>query len=106
MTESQATTTSKGSPYAAEFDVRLKSDAPLIDVVRWWSRVAGPNIDEAQALSSAEAAAYGITLYEDWDTYVIDPVRAVDPYIESQDRIMHDCWTKLKNARAALQAGL
>jgi hypothetical protein len=57
-------------------------------------------------LSSAEAAAYGFTMFTDWETYTIDPVRAVDPYYESQDRIMHDCWTKLENARAALQAGL
>ena len=84
---------------------------PLIDVVRWWDGIAGRDahmgiMDEGQVLSSAEAAACTLPWYEDWDTYVIDPVRAADPYIESQDRIMHDCWMKLENARAALQAGL
>jgi hypothetical protein len=94
-----------GSPHAAEFDAQLKSDTPLIDVVRWWDHVAGPNIrmDMVQVLSSAEAAAYTLTLYEGWDTYVIDPDRAADPFFESQDRIMHDSWTKLENARAALR---
>jgi hypothetical protein len=27
----------QGSPYAAELDVRLKSDEPLSSVVSWWS---------------------------------------------------------------------
>jgi hypothetical protein len=99
-----------GSPFAAEFDARLKSDAPLIDVVRWWERITYSHLstyvsslEAINSLSDAESAAYLLTMYEDWDTYVIDPVRAADPYFESQDRIMRDLWTQLENARAWLQ---
>ena len=94
-----------GSPHATEFNKMLASDMPLIDVLRQWDRTVGPSIpmDTVIALTPADAAAFGIVMYENWDTYVIDPVRAADPYYESRDRIMHDCWVKLENIRATLR---
>jgi hypothetical protein len=103
MEQQQQLNTVDGSPFTPEFNERLKSDAPLIDAVRWWNSVLGPNIDDDVPLSSAEAAAYGIGLHKGWDTYVIDLDRAAAvPW--SVDKHLLDCWTTLENARAALRA--
>ena len=96
-----------GTRYAAEFHKMLASDIPLIDAVRWWDRVASgevlPNLGNKDlVISSAEAAAVDIVGYAaDWDTYVIDPVRAGDPC--SRDRTMHEGWVKLEGIRAKLR---
>jgi hypothetical protein len=101
---------SGSSKYAAEFNERLKSDVPLIDAVRWWySAIGGAdviNIDKGlemeMELSPAEAAAFSLCLYENWEaSYGAPPV--TDKYaFGACDQ--QDCWTKLKQARAALQA--
>jgi hypothetical protein len=54
MTESKVVAT--GSPHAAEFHKMLVSDAPLIDVVRWWSRVAGAEFN-AQGASQRRSSS-------------------------------------------------
>jgi hypothetical protein len=62
-----------GSPHAAEFNKMLASDMPLVDAVRQWDRTIGPSIRGAEmedlaALTPAEAAAFGLTAYDNWDT--------------------------------------
>ena len=92
---------SSGSKYAAEFNERLKSNAPLIDVVRWWDSVLGPNIgdDVMRQLSKAESAAFGLSLCADWEaSYGAPPV--TDKF--STGYHQQECWAELEQARAAL----
>jgi hypothetical protein len=103
------TTESTGSPHAAEFNARLKSDTPLIDAVRWWYLAIGGsdvvNIDELEMdmeLSPAEATAFSLCLYSDWEASYEAPL-VTDEYAFSA-RDQQDFWGKLKQARAALRA--
>ena len=97
-----------GSPLDTEFNKMLTSDMPLVDVVRHWERTVLPVVDSlrtAQALEvlpHIECIAYNLTMYGDWDTYVINPARADFNYL-SKDRAVRDYWTKLENARVALR---
>jgi hypothetical protein len=96
------------SPFTAEFNERLKSaDTPLIDAVRWWESAVGPdalNINKELEieLSSAELAAYELCLHGDLEaSFNAPPV--TDEY-DLSARSQQNCWTTLKQARAALQA--
>jgi hypothetical protein len=95
---------SSGSKYVTEFNERLKSaDMPLIDAVRWWDSVLGPDIDDdvMRQLSKAESAAFGLSLCADWESsYGAPPV--TDKFAPGS--IEQECWAELEQARAALQA--
>jgi hypothetical protein len=102
--------TSLGSPYAAEFNERLKSDTPLIDAVRWWYSVVGGaeainiNKELEMEMSSAELAAYELCLHGNLEaSYEAPPVTDTDEDVLSA-RSQQDCWATLKQARATLQA--
>jgi hypothetical protein len=98
---SLSSVSSSGSKYAAEFNERLKSDEPLLDVVRWWDSVLGPNIgdDVMRQLSKAESAAFGLSLCADWEaSYGAPPV--TDKF--STGYHQQECWAELEQARAAL----
>jgi hypothetical protein len=102
--------TSLGSPYAAEFNERLKSNAPLLDAVRWWRSAIGPdaiNINKELEipLSLTELAAYELCLYGDLEAsyYEASTASPVTGENTLSARSQQECWTKLKQARAALQ---
>jgi hypothetical protein len=98
---------SSGSKYAVEFNERLKSDTPLIDTVRWWRSAIGAdaiNIDKEleTPLSPAELAAYELCLCGNLEaSYEAPPVTDENALSALNQQ---DCWTKLKQARAALRA--
>jgi len=93
--------TSTSSKYD-EFLARLKSDAPLIDVVKWWDSMCSHDVndDTLQQLSKADGAAFGLTLCRDWESsYGAPPVTDES----SNEYHLQECWETLKQVRTALQ---
>jgi hypothetical protein len=94
--------TSTSSKYD-EFLARLKSDEPLLDVVKWWDSVCNHDVndDTVHRLSKAEAAAFGLGLYIGWEeSYGALP--STDEF--SSEYHMQEYWETLKQVRTALQA--
>jgi hypothetical protein len=85
-----------------EFLARLKSDAPLIDVVKWWDSMCSHDVndDTLQQMSKADGAVFGLTLCRDWESsYDAPPV--TDEF--STEYRLQECWETLKQVRTALQ---
>ena len=93
--------TSTSSKYD-EFLALLKSDVPLIDVVKWWDSMCSHDVndDTLQQLSKADGAAFGLTLRTDWESsYDAPPV--TDTF--STEYRLQEYWETLKQVRTALQ---
>jgi hypothetical protein len=85
-----------GSPFAAELDVRLKSDEPLSSIVAWWDE----KYDEWRPTIGDKYAGVGPISDREWSVFCLygaedDP----DPGIQKG-------WDFLRKDRAALQASV
>jgi hypothetical protein len=95
MTEPQATTDCKGSPFAAELDDRLKSDEPLSSIVDWWEekyRAWRPTLDALGVKGLGPISDREMTVF------------CVFGSEDSPDVDVQKSWDFLRKDRAALQA--
>jgi len=95
MTEHQAATDHKGSPFAAELEARLKSDEPLSSIVDWW----GKKYNEWRPSLDAEGVE-GIGPISDREMSVFCTWGSED---DPDPKVQHN-WDLLRQDRAALQA--
>ena len=84
------------SPYAAELDVRLKSNEPLSSIVDWWNE----KYREWRPTIGDKRAGVGPISDREWSVFCIFGSE------DSPDPDVQKSWGYLRKDRAALQASV